>query len=178
MITDCHVHIAPIEMFQPAALELMKSKRPNYDQIVEYCRNPKSFLKYLDACGVDRAVFINYVAPEVIGFTGAVNQWVADYVKENPKRLISCGGLHPAHHAEIFWRMWSRFDTRYSHDQNSSTSPASISKRLSKWGERTGNYLPRGGGQWNPRNVSHWELQFSPMRAIATATPSTLMMWR
>jgi predicted TIM-barrel fold metal-dependent hydrolase len=95
LITDCHVHIAPIEMFQPAALELMKSKRPNYDQIVEYCRNPKSFLKYLDACGVDRAVLINYVAPEVIGFTGAVNQWVADYVKENPKRLISCGGLHP-----------------------------------------------------------------------------------
>lgn len=95
LITDCHVHIAPIEMFQPAALALMKNKRPNYDQIVEYCRHPKSFLKYLDGCGIDRAVLINYVAPEVIGFTSAVNQWVADYVKENPKRLISCGGLHP-----------------------------------------------------------------------------------
>ncbi len=95
MITDCHVHIAPMEMFQPAALELVKKKRSNYDQIAEYCRNPKSFLKYMDACGIDRAVLINYVAPEVIGFTGAVNQWVADYVKEDPKRLISCGGLHP-----------------------------------------------------------------------------------
>ena len=95
MITDCHVHIAPTEMFQPAALELMKNKRPNYDQIVKYCRSPKSFLKYMDSCSIDRAVLINYVAPEVIGFTSAVNQWVADYVKENPKRLISCGGLHP-----------------------------------------------------------------------------------
>jgi len=84
-----------MEMFQPAALELIRKKRPNYDQIVEYCRSPKSFLKYMDSCGIDRAVLINYVATEVIGFTSAVNQWVADYVKENPKRLISCGGLHP-----------------------------------------------------------------------------------
>jgi predicted TIM-barrel fold metal-dependent hydrolase len=84
-----------MDMFQPAALELIKGKRTNFEQIAEFYRSPKSFLKYLDVCGVDRAVLINYVAPEVIGFTGAVNQWVADYVKENPKRLIPCGGLHP-----------------------------------------------------------------------------------
>ena len=36
-------------------------------------------------------MLINYVAPEVIGFTSGVNQFIADYVKENPKRLISCG---------------------------------------------------------------------------------------
>jgi len=46
-------------------------------------------LNYLDVCGVDRAVLINYVAPEVIGFTNGVNQFVADYVKTDPKRLIS-----------------------------------------------------------------------------------------
>ncbi len=79
-------------MFHPHALELMRAKRPNFEQILEFCRSPKSFLKHLDASGVDRAVLINYVAPEVIGFTGAVNQFVADYAKENPNRLISCGG--------------------------------------------------------------------------------------
>jgi uncharacterized protein len=84
-----------MEMFQPTALELVKKKRANFEQILEYCRSAKSFLKYLDGCGVDRAVLINYVAPEVIGFTDAVNRWVADYVKVDPKRLISCGGLHP-----------------------------------------------------------------------------------
>jgi uncharacterized protein len=82
-------------MFQKAALDLIKKKRPNFEQIAEFCRSPKAFLKYLDASGVDRAVLINYVAPEVIGFTAGVNQYVADYVKEDPVRLISCGGLHP-----------------------------------------------------------------------------------
>ncbi len=84
MITDCHIHIQPMEMFKPHALELMKKKRANFDQIAEYCRSPKAFLKHLDAAGIDRAVLINYVAPEVIGFTNGVNQFVADYVKEDP----------------------------------------------------------------------------------------------
>src|SRR6266699_7039910 len=97
MITDCHIHIQPIEMFKPQALELMKKQRPNFDQIAEFCRSPQAFLKYLDAAGVERAVLINYVAPEVIGFTSGVNQFVTDYTKENPKRLISCGSLHPRH---------------------------------------------------------------------------------
>ena len=101
MITDCHIHIQPIEMFKPEALALMKKKRPNYDQIVEFCRSPKAFLKHLDQSGIDRAVLINYVAPEVIGFTSGVNQFISDYTKENPQRLISCGSLHPRHTSNV-----------------------------------------------------------------------------
>src|SRR5581483_6111710 len=82
-------------MFKPEALALMQKKRANYSEIEEYCRSAKSFLGYLDRCGIDRAVLINYVAPEVIGFTSGVNPWVAEYVKEDPKRLIPCGSLHP-----------------------------------------------------------------------------------
>lgn len=88
-------------MFKPAAFELMRAKRENFAQIEEYCRSPKAFLKYLDSAGIDRAVLINYVAPEVIGFTAGVNQFVAEYVKEDPTRLISCGSLHPRHTANI-----------------------------------------------------------------------------
>ena len=69
MITDCHVHIQPLEMLKPGALEAFKRKKPNFDQVVEFCRSPKAFLKHLDAIGIDRAVLINYVAPEVMGFT-------------------------------------------------------------------------------------------------------------
>jgi predicted TIM-barrel fold metal-dependent hydrolase len=101
MITDCHVHIQPIELFKPEALALMKKSRRDFDQIAEYCRSPKAFLGYLDRIGVDRAVLINYVAPEVIGFTPAVNEFVAGYVKENPKRLIPCGSVHPRHTADV-----------------------------------------------------------------------------
>jgi uncharacterized protein len=101
LITDCHVHIHPLDMIKPAALELIKRKRENFAEIAEYCESPKTFLKYLDATGVDRAVLINYLAPDVIGFTAGVNQYVADYTKENPQRLISCGGLHPRHSQNI-----------------------------------------------------------------------------
>src|SRR5580704_4661948 len=101
LITDCHIHIQPMEMLKPEALELIKRKPANADQIMEFCRSPKAFLKYLDAAGIDRAVLINYVAPEVIGFTSAVNQFVADYIKEDPRRLLSCGSLHPRHTANI-----------------------------------------------------------------------------
>ncbi len=97
MITDCHIHIQPVEMFKPAALAAMKKKRANFEQIVEFCHSPTAFLKHLDAAGVDRAVLINYVAPEVIGFTAEVNPFVAEYVKADPKRLIPCGSIHPRH---------------------------------------------------------------------------------
>lgn len=101
MITDCHVHIQPVEMFRPEALAAMKKRRPNFDQVIELCRSPKKFLQYLDGIGIERAALINYVAPEVIGFTPEVNEFIADYVKENPKRLIPCGSVHPRHTSNV-----------------------------------------------------------------------------
>src|ERR1700690_255413 len=88
-------------MFHASALELIKKKRPNFEQIAEFCRSPKAFLKHLDEAGIDRAVLINYVAPEVIGFTSGVNRFIADYTKEDPKRLLSCGSLHPRHTSNV-----------------------------------------------------------------------------
>lgn len=101
MITDCHIHIQPVEMFKPAALAAMKKKRANFEQIVEFARSPKKFLAHLDQAGVDRAVLINYVAPEVIGFTSEVNPFVADYCKAAPDRLIPCGSIHPRHSTNV-----------------------------------------------------------------------------
>src|SRR6185437_2368429 len=101
MITDCHIHIQPVEMFKPAALEAMKRKRPNFDQIVEFCHSANAFLKYLDRCEIDRAVLINYVAPEVIGFTAETNEFIVNYVKEAPKRLLPCGSVHPRHSQDV-----------------------------------------------------------------------------
>jgi uncharacterized protein len=101
MVTDCHIHIQPLQLFRPQALGLMKKRRPNFEQIAEFSRSPEAFLKYLDGAGIDRAVLINYVAPDVIGFTEEVNQFIADYVKADPKRLIPCGGIHPRHSRNI-----------------------------------------------------------------------------
>jgi uncharacterized protein len=101
LITDCHIHIEPYEMFRPAALELMKKKRPNFEEVASYSRSAKAFLGYLDRCGVERAVLVNYVAPEVIGLTPEVNQFTADFVKEDPRRLIPSGSVHPRHSSNI-----------------------------------------------------------------------------
>src|SRR6266404_5912393 len=101
LITDCHIHIQPMEMFKPAALELMKKKRANFDQVLEFCRSPKAFLKHMDSIGLDRAVLINYVAPDLMGFTAEVNQFITNYVKQDQKRLIPCGSVHPHHSTNV-----------------------------------------------------------------------------
>lgn len=90
-----------MEMFKPQALELVRRNRADFETIEEFCRSPKAFLNYLDQAGIDRAVLINYVAPEVIGFTAGVNQFISNYVKEDLKRLIPCGSLHPRYTSNV-----------------------------------------------------------------------------
>lgn len=100
-ITDCHIHIQPYEMFKAGAIDVMRKARGRFDDIMEYSRSPKALLKYLDSIGVERAMLINYVAPEVMGLTGEVNEWVVNYCRENPSRLLSCGSVHPRHSANV-----------------------------------------------------------------------------
>ena len=84
-------------MFKPSALELMRAQRPEFRRDRRVLPFPEGLPEYMDGAGLDRAALINYVAPEVIGFTAEVNQFISNYVKEDPKRLISCGSLHPRH---------------------------------------------------------------------------------
>jgi predicted TIM-barrel fold metal-dependent hydrolase len=95
MITDCHIHIEPYAMMKPEAAALMRKKRPNFTELEEYSRDPGKFLAYLDSAGIDRAVLINYPAQETLGFTADVNQWIVNYCKAAPERLLPCGGVHP-----------------------------------------------------------------------------------
>ena len=101
LITDCHIHIQPYEMFKAGPMEVMRKARGKFDDIIEYARSPKALLGYLDSVGVERAMLINYVAPEVMGLTAGVNEWVAKYCKENPRRLLSCGSVHPRHTSNV-----------------------------------------------------------------------------
>jgi predicted TIM-barrel fold metal-dependent hydrolase len=94
-IIDIHVHIIPHHMMKPDALELVTRGRTDFDEVERYCQHPKDFLYYLDSINVERAGLINYVAPEIIGFTPVVNDWIANYCKADPYRLIAFGGVHP-----------------------------------------------------------------------------------
>jgi hypothetical protein len=93
-ITDCHVHINPWWEMRPEALKLLTHLDP---ATARYVTEPKAFLNYLDASGIERAVLINYVAPEIIGYTEAANTFVSEYVRADPERLIAVGGIRPDH---------------------------------------------------------------------------------
>jgi len=93
-VTDCHVHINPYWEMRPDALELLGHRDP---ATARYVREPRAFLEYLDRSGVERAVLINYVAPEVIGYTEATNAFAAEYARTDPERLLATGGIRPDH---------------------------------------------------------------------------------
>ncbi len=99
-IIDIHIHIQPLHMFKPHALELIKRGRKNFDFIEKVSSDPAAFLKFLDEVGVERAGLINYVSSDVIGFPPEVNDWIANYCKADPKRLLAFGSVHPKYVAD------------------------------------------------------------------------------
>ena len=94
-IIDAHVHIAPIRMMNPRALALMQQRRPEFDFLLSVMDSPEVLLRHMDAEGVERLVAINYVSPDVIGFTEEVNSWVVNYTRHAPGRLLPCGSVDP-----------------------------------------------------------------------------------
>jgi len=94
-VTDCHVHINPIEQMRPEARAIFGSAART--EVEPYLRDPGKFLDYLDESGVDRAVLINYVAPDVVGYTDSANEFVSAFAAHDPRRLVAVGGLLPTH---------------------------------------------------------------------------------
>ncbi len=95
-VIDVHVHIQPFHMLNPDTRRVWSADLGNAaEKILEMVADPAKFLNYLDRVNVDRAVLINYVAPEVMGFTAEVNEWVVRYARHAPDRLIPCGSVDP-----------------------------------------------------------------------------------
>jgi uncharacterized protein len=94
-IIDIHIHIQPLEMFLPHALQLVQHGRKDYSEVLKYTASSAEFLKFMDAAGIERAGLINYVSPEVTGFGPEVNDWIAKYCSAAPKRLLAFGSVHP-----------------------------------------------------------------------------------
>ncbi len=105
-ITDCHVHINPVWEMLPVARATISDHHQDFQQIERYLREPELFLAYMDRCGVERSVLINYVSPEVIGYTEKANDFVADYVRTDPKRLVAVGSVHPRRHTDPLRAIW------------------------------------------------------------------------
>jgi uncharacterized protein len=93
-VTDCHVHINPLWEMLPNARAIMGAEG-SATRAEQYLRDPPAFLDYLDRAGIDRAVLVNYVSPEVIGYSERTNDFVLDYCATDPERLIAVGGVRP-----------------------------------------------------------------------------------
>jgi hypothetical protein len=94
-VIDIHVHIQPWRMLKPDVLELWKRYHPDFDHLMRLADDPSAFLKLMDEWGLERAALINYVSPDVMGFTNETNEFVSGYCRAAPDRLVPVGSLHP-----------------------------------------------------------------------------------
>ena len=94
-IFDAHIHVQPWEQMKPDVLATMRKGHGDFELLMEYSRSTGRFLKHLDAEGIERAVLVNYVSPDLMGFTDAVNSYVAEYCRGHSDRLVAMGSVHP-----------------------------------------------------------------------------------
>jgi predicted TIM-barrel fold metal-dependent hydrolase len=94
-VVDAHIHVQPWSQFRPEAVRTMEARRADLDVVRAVCSDPKALLEFLDREGVERAVLVNYVSPDIIGFDDDVNRFVGDFCRGHEDRLVPVGGVHP-----------------------------------------------------------------------------------
>jgi len=94
-VFDAHVHVQPWHLLRPEVRARMWHGRPEPEAILALATSPARLLEFLDAEGIGRAVLINYVSPDVMGFTKETNDWIANYVRGSESRLLAVGSVHP-----------------------------------------------------------------------------------
>jgi predicted TIM-barrel fold metal-dependent hydrolase len=94
-VTDAHIHVQPWWEMKPEVLEVMTRGRDDVLELQKIMKSPEHLLRRLDADGIERAVLVNYPSPDIIGCTHRVNDYVAEYCRAAPDRLVPMGGVHP-----------------------------------------------------------------------------------
>ncbi len=93
-VIDSHVHIQPWHMMRPEVLERMRKGR-DFELMQQVMADPARFVAILDDAGVEQAWLMNYVAPDIMGFTFEANEFGAKYAAAYPKRMIAFGSVPP-----------------------------------------------------------------------------------
>jgi uncharacterized protein len=94
-ITDVHIHLEPYDAFKPAIRKVMFQRIPDIERVKRLLSDPRLLIDHLNDVDVERACLISYVAPEVMGFTEEANRFVGEFAREDRKRLIPFGSVHP-----------------------------------------------------------------------------------
>jgi len=95
-VFDTHIHIQPFHMMKPDVQRTFWMKKDNRAELEALAEDPKKLLAHMDADGIERVGLINYVSPDVMGFTSEVNAWMMQYASAAPDRLYPFGSVHPA----------------------------------------------------------------------------------
>lgn len=94
-VIDAHIHIQPFHMMKPDVQDTFWRKKANRAELESFAADPGKLLRQMDLDGIERVGLINYVSPEVMGFTSDVNAWMMRYASADPSRLLPFGSVHP-----------------------------------------------------------------------------------
>jgi predicted TIM-barrel fold metal-dependent hydrolase len=92
---DVHIHVQDWSELLPAVRERMVHGRRDVDEVLRYQKDPNALAEFLDAQGVKRAGLVNYVAPDLMGFTWHANEFAAAYRDAHPDKFFAYGSVHP-----------------------------------------------------------------------------------
>jgi hypothetical protein len=94
-VTDAHIHIQPFQMMPPPIAATFWTGKANREELESYAADPRRLLAKMDEEQIDRVGLINYVSPDLMGFTDEANPWMIRYASADPKRLIAFGSVNP-----------------------------------------------------------------------------------
>jgi predicted TIM-barrel fold metal-dependent hydrolase len=94
-VFDVHIHVQPWSMIRADVLPLIDDA--SHAEARDVLSSPDALLRFLDDNDVERACCINYVSPDVMGFTREVNDWIATFTRDHRDRLIPVGSVNPLH---------------------------------------------------------------------------------
>ncbi len=92
---DIHVHIMPLEMLKPAARAAIERTQPDLERLHALSSDPHRLIDYMDRNQIEWLGLINYLSPDVIGYTEETNEYSSKFASHYPNRLIPYGGVDP-----------------------------------------------------------------------------------
>lgn len=94
-VIDVHIHIQPWWQLRPEVQKTMARDKPQYEELLAVMRDPQAFLRLMDRWEIERAGLINYVAPDLMGFDDSCCEYVIEYARQAPGRMVPFGSVNP-----------------------------------------------------------------------------------
>ncbi|MFX1509437.1 MAG: amidohydrolase family protein [Promethearchaeota archaeon] len=92
-VVDFHLHVGKRDHWNPAIHALFKELNPGLYEIQDEIMTPENIISMLDECGIDWAVVLAELSPEVTGVV--TNEFVAEFCENHLDRLIPFCSVDP-----------------------------------------------------------------------------------